>query len=107
MVKAYEKIWLHDSQIRAVCPFLLAGDFWAADGWPYLVKGQAQPVFNATQALRKRTLKSDDTPDEAFEVVWNGPSAGCSKGAHPLTPEAYGIKVNAEQAFNGSQITCL
>lgn len=42
----------------------------------------------------------------AFEIFWNAPSAGCSGGAHPLAPAAYGLQVNKGQAFAGDKITC-
>ena len=54
-VLAYEKIWLRDPQIRAVCPFLLEGKFWEPSGWPWVVGGEEQPVFEATRALRTST----------------------------------------------------
>ena len=50
---------------------MLAGNFWIASGWPWVVNGQVQPVFNATKALRQRTAaKSDDTDALVFEVYW-------------------------------------
>ncbi len=56
---AYEQLWLRDPQLLGVCPFLLAGVFWEADGWPWVVAGTCpgcgrQPVFNATVNLRKK-----------------------------------------------------
>jgi hypothetical protein len=58
---AYEQLWLQDPQVLGVCPFLLAGVFWEADGWPWVVAPRAgctgcgrQPVFNATVTLRKK-----------------------------------------------------
>jgi hypothetical protein len=51
-VLAYEHLWLNDPQVTAVCPFLLAGKFWEASGWPWMVGGERLPVFNATRALR-------------------------------------------------------
>ena len=57
---AYEQLWLHDRQLLGVCPFLLAGVFWEAKGWLWIVTPRAgctdcgrQPVFNATVNLRK------------------------------------------------------
>ena len=41
-------------------------------------------------------------PVARFDVVWNGPSQGCSP-AIPL--EDYGIRANPAQSFNGSVIT--
>ena len=40
-----------------------------------------------------------------FEVVWNGPSAGCNSGNGLRNLTAYGILANAAQSFNGSTIT--
>lgn len=58
---AYERLWLHDPQVLGVCPFLLAGAFWEADGWPWIVAPRTgctscgrQLVFNTTVDLRKK-----------------------------------------------------
>ena len=45
----------------------------------------------------------------AFEIVWNGPSAGCSNPHAPagtaLPLAKYGVSVNANQSFSGAVIT--
>jgi hyaluronoglucosaminidase len=59
-------------------------------------------------------LKSDEAATataaglqgQPFEIFWNGPSAVCSHSTSgPLTLAPYGLQVNANQSFNGSQIT--
>eukprot|EP01045_Picozoa_sp_COSAG04_P001707 COSAG04_NODE_57_length_30587_cov_86.784632_31_plen_486_part_00 len=109
-VLAYQKIWLRDPQIRAVCPFLLEGKFWEASGWPWVVGGKEQPVFEATRALRtnaslsiaagggtKISLKSDDVgcPSGLSIVPKKGyrPQAnGCGPaGMRQTTGDQYGL----------------
>ncbi len=35
MVEALTQLWGQDPNVAAVLPFLLAGPFWDADGWPW------------------------------------------------------------------------
>merc|ERR1712216_1090473 len=56
-VLAYQQLWLPDTQVLGVCPFLLAGPFWDAAGWPWMNISTTGalvplPVFNATKQLR-------------------------------------------------------
>ena len=53
------------------------------------------------------SLSSAQSADaSAFEIVWNGPSQGCTKQGHPLSLETYGLQVNDNQSFTGSKIAC-
>lgn len=65
----------------------------------YLSLGIALPVLLSPAAA------ASERP-AAFEIVWNGPSEGCSKKGHPLTIETYGLEVNENQSFVGSKIAC-
>lgn len=55
---AFEELFLPDGNVTAVTPFLLAGQFWARDGWPWTLwdaQGDnllhLQPQYLAIQAL--------------------------------------------------------
>ena len=58
---AFEQLWLPDESVWGVMPFLLAGELWAPDGWPWSIwsaGGSAplvgvQPQYVAVQALAR------------------------------------------------------
>ena len=69
-VLAYDRIWLDDPQIVAVCPFLLAGKFWEANGWPWLDQDLTpEPVYKATRALRLRRANAASTATSGLAIT--------------------------------------
>jgi hypothetical protein len=71
---AYERIWLDDPQVVAVCPFLLAGKFWEASGWPWLDSGlKPEPVYTATRAIRlQRATATAATATTGLAIIPDG-----------------------------------
>ena len=58
---AFEKVWLPDDAVIGVAPFLLAGQFWEPQGWPwanFTASGTFVPraVFTAIKQLRCRVI---------------------------------------------------
>ena len=56
---AYTTMWVPDSQVLGVTPFLLAGKFWEGLGWPWVTVGGdgvlvPRQVYTDTRALRCR-----------------------------------------------------
>jgi hypothetical protein len=82
-VLAYKELWLRDPQVLAACPFLLAGEFWEAGGWPWM-RGAGltpEPVYTAVKQLRhtaatRTILKTDD--DMPASVATTFPGLGVS-----------------------------
>eukprot|EP00041_Stephanoeca_diplocostata_P029964 m.894868 g.894868 ORF g.894868 m.894868 type:complete len:262 (-) comp23664_c1_seq48:3019-3804(-) len=59
-LQAYEQLWLPDTAVLGVTPFLLAGAQWWPKGFPWMfANGTKLPVYTALQALRKKTLGHD------------------------------------------------
>lgn len=58
-VDAYNAVWLNDSRIAGVMPFMLMDPTWGdVDGWEYVhMNGTVAPVYSAVQALRQSILK--------------------------------------------------
>ncbi len=57
-VSAYQNVWLNDTRIMGVMPFMLQDPTWGdQDGSDYvLTNGQLQPVFNSVKQLRCSTM---------------------------------------------------
>lgn len=55
-IAAYETVWLNDTAVAGVMPFMLMDPTWGdQDGWEYVtMSGAAQPVFGAVQQLRQQ-----------------------------------------------------
>lgn len=53
-VGAYKQVWLNDSAVMGVMPFMLQDATWGdQDGWEYVMtNGQIMPVYNEVQQLR-------------------------------------------------------
>ena len=105
---AYERIWLDDPQVVAVCPFLLAGKFWEASGWPWLDSGlKPEPVYTATRAIRLQRATATAatattglaiTPDGTWFVLNSKPHflKGISYFGYGSGPETAGLKTDLD-----------